>query len=233
MLKSKEFFETLLINHPVRGRIPFKLRSFQEKLIDMVLNEQVNFFLKARQLGFTTTFNALAYWMAVSATSPKKILIMTNSATTGKQWLKRIKSWNNDSKIPLSKLVVSHENYVKFANGSTIRVTTPNCVCGETVDVIILDEFAYYKGLIANLTAVWPTLAPDGKIIAFTSAPHSTEEKNLKEFSEFWKNLKKNELVNTAEFPWYVDETKDYAWYKEQANCMGKNSSKQELECKF
>ena len=43
-----------MIQHPIRGKIPFELYPFQEKTVKEFHQERFNVILKARQLGIST-----------------------------------------------------------------------------------------------------------------------------------------------------------------------------------
>ena len=43
-----------VIQHPIRGKIPFNLYDFQEKTVEDLLKNEYNIILKARQLGIST-----------------------------------------------------------------------------------------------------------------------------------------------------------------------------------
>ena len=52
-----------VIQHPIRGKIPFELYPFQVDTLKEVLNHKYNIILKARQLGFSWTSAAYAAWL--------------------------------------------------------------------------------------------------------------------------------------------------------------------------
>ena len=52
-----------LIQHPIRGKIPFELYDFQEEVVGNFTKERFNVILKARQLGISTLTAGYSLWM--------------------------------------------------------------------------------------------------------------------------------------------------------------------------
>ena len=51
-----------MIQHPVRGKIPFHLFPFQEKTLDGFNENRYNVILKSRQTGISTLTAGFALW---------------------------------------------------------------------------------------------------------------------------------------------------------------------------
>ena len=225
----KEFFGILKIDNPISGSCFFKLRKFQEKIIDIISSQRINYFLKARQLGFSTIFAAYSYWTAVFKQN-QKILFVTFSRAHTKLFFNKIKTWDAQLSKTLIKSIT--DNSILFFNGSTIRATnyTNAFSCGEIVDLLVVDEFAYIKdNTMSVMTALMPMVSKSGKFIACTSVP--VDKQQFESFSKFWNFIKNNSDANIAVFKWYIDETKDYMWYKEQIESMGIKAVERECNC--
>ena len=52
-----------MIQHPIKGKIPFDLYPFQEKTVSEFQSERMNVILKARQLGISTLTAGYSLWM--------------------------------------------------------------------------------------------------------------------------------------------------------------------------
>jgi len=50
------------IQHPTRGKIPFHLYPFQEKVLNLFRKHEYSIVLKSRQLGISTLVAELALW---------------------------------------------------------------------------------------------------------------------------------------------------------------------------
>ena len=52
-----------VVQHPIKGKIPFNLYEFQEKSISEFVTNRFNIILKARQLGISTLTAGYSLWM--------------------------------------------------------------------------------------------------------------------------------------------------------------------------
>ena len=64
-----------VIQHPMKGKVPFHLYNFQEKSIEDFMQHRFNIILKARQLGISTLTAGYALWM-MSFHQDKNILVI-------------------------------------------------------------------------------------------------------------------------------------------------------------
>ena len=51
-----------MIQHPVRGKVPFHLYEFQEKTLTELSNNRFNIILKSRQTGISTLSAGFSLW---------------------------------------------------------------------------------------------------------------------------------------------------------------------------
>ena len=72
-----------MIQHPIKGKIPFDLYEFQEKTISEFQNERMNVILKARQLGISTLTAGYALWM-MTFHKDKNILVIATKQDVAK-----------------------------------------------------------------------------------------------------------------------------------------------------
>ena len=52
-----------MIQHPIKGKIPFHLWDFQEKTLEDIKDNRLNVILKARQLGISTLTAGYSLWL--------------------------------------------------------------------------------------------------------------------------------------------------------------------------
>ena len=64
-----------MIQHPIRGKIPFELYDFQDKVVGEFAKERFNVILKARQLGISTLTAGYSLWM-MTFQQDKNILVI-------------------------------------------------------------------------------------------------------------------------------------------------------------
>ena len=66
-----------MIQHPIRGKIPFELYPFQEKTVKEFHQERFNVILKARQLGISTLTAGYALWLMTFHQDKNVLVIAT------------------------------------------------------------------------------------------------------------------------------------------------------------
>ena len=76
--KSPQYFmkKYCVVQHPMRGKVPFRLYPFQEKCLDVFEDDdKYCVILKSRQLGLSTLSAGYALWM-MTFHSDKNILVL-------------------------------------------------------------------------------------------------------------------------------------------------------------
>jgi hypothetical protein len=123
---------------------------------------------------------------------------------------------------------------VIFDNGCKIlaRATSPNAIRGETVNLLILDEFAFVDQHVADpfYTSNYPTLSStDGQCIII-STPNGTG--NL--FFDLWQKAQRGENTYVPiRVDWWEVEGRDEAWKEKMIKNMGVIKFNQEFGNKF
>jgi len=145
----------LYIQHPTKGRLPFRLYPFQEECIESFLDYKYNIVLKSRQLGLSTTTAAYCLWMALFR-QDANILLMATKLEVGKGMIEKIRTafkmlpaWMLnllELKVPDAESV----KYIKFTNGSKITAipTSKDAARGEAVTLLVIDECVAGETLI-------------------------------------------------------------------------------------
>ena len=72
-----------MIQHPIRGKIPFELYDFQEKSVNEFHQHRFNVILKARQLGISTLTAGYSLWM-MTFHQVKNILVIATKQEVAK-----------------------------------------------------------------------------------------------------------------------------------------------------
>ena len=62
-----------MIQHPIRGKIPFELYDFQEKSVNEFHQNRFNVILKARQLGISTLTAGYSLWNCIGGLIPGSV----------------------------------------------------------------------------------------------------------------------------------------------------------------
>jgi len=72
-----------MIQHPIRGKIPFELYDFQEKTVREFKDNRFNIILKSRQLGISTLSAGYSLWL-MTFFQDKNILVIATKQEVAK-----------------------------------------------------------------------------------------------------------------------------------------------------
>ena len=79
-----------MIQHTIKGKIPFDLYDFQEKTVEEFTKERFNIILKARQLGISTLTAGYSLWM-MTFFQDKNILVIATKQDTAKNLVTKVR----------------------------------------------------------------------------------------------------------------------------------------------
>lgn len=246
---------TLFAYH-ILGISPY---SYQYVVFEYIKNGKKRIALiTSRQIGKTAALAIIAIWAAYFNKFPSglhrntKVLIVSKSEEQAKMIVTEIKKM-----IDLGDRIVAQRtqgkitNFISgeldegktqtafqstFKNGSYIKCIAPTgSGKGYTVDVLILDEFAYIPEELFNETLEPTTSAVDGLII-MASTPNGMQGLGYKIFDP--ENLRPNNRYERIWIPWWKCENpRQLEWIKNQKEEMiAKGDIKafqQEYEARF
>lgn len=196
-----------------KGKQLIKLRQYQKRMIETFLKEKNVIVLSSRQSGKTTTVGIYALWYAMY-NKDKVIAILANKAEMAKSILLEIKDAYEEMPEYLKPGVKEYNAHsVIFDNGCKIlaRATSPNALRGETVNLLLLDEFAFVDPHIADpfFTSNYPTLASTNGQCIIISTPNGTG--NL--FYDIWQKAQRKEnTFASIRIDWWEVEGRDEKW---------------------
>ena len=220
------------IQHPQRGRIPFNLYPFQEKVLTLFQENPYSVVLKSRQLGISTLGAGYSLWLMLFH-KDKNVLCIATKQDTAKNMVTKVKfmyenlpSW---LKIPAPE---NNKLTLRLSNGSQIKATSASSDAGrsEAVSLLLIDEAAF----IENIGEIWAsaqqTLATGGGCIAL-STPYGTGNW----FHQTWVRAENQENdFLPIKLPWYVHPERDQAWRDRQDELLGDpRMAAQECDCDF
>ncbi len=240
----------LYIQHPTKGRLPFRLYPFQEECIESFLDYKYNIVLKSRQLGLSTTTAAYCLWMALFR-QDANILLMATKLEVGKGMIEKIRTafkmlpaWMLnllELKVPDAESV----KYIKFTNGSKITAipTAKDAARGEAVTLLVIDEAAHIENLEELWMGLWSTVSTGGRAIVFSTP------KGRNYFQQLWVGAEVPELepnkvgqickgvgkngFHGIKLPWFVHPERDDEWFDAQSRALDARGVAQELLCSF
>jgi hypothetical protein len=220
------------IQHPQKGRIPFHLYPFQEKVINLFhkTNEYI-IVNKGRQLGVSTFVAAYALWLMLFH-SDKNILVIATKQDTAKNMITKVQFMYEN--LP-SWLKIGHTEYnklsLKLVNGSQIKAVSAAKDSGrsEAVSLLIIDEAAFIDEIDEIYPSAQKTLATGGKCIAI-STPKGVGNWFHRTFTD--AEIGKGGFI-AVKLPWHVHPDRDQKYRDEEDNLLGKRMAAQENDCDF
>jgi len=230
------FVPYVKIVHPDLGEVNFEPYPYQFELFEKFQKHRFNIGLLARQSGKTTAVGVFALWYAMFQ-KDKVIGIVSNKEKIAKMILDRLKRMYEGIPTWLKPGVSEYQKTgVTFDNGSriTTSATTPDAFRGETLNLLICDEFAFVHRNMAKdfWAANYPTISASqlSKVIII-STPNGLG--NL--FHQLYMKSEKeeNEFTHTR-VTWKKVPGRDIEWAKrELANLGSKQRFLQEHEVEF
>lgn len=231
-----------IIQHPVRGKIPFYLWNFQEKVLDMFRGNRYNIILKSRQLGISTLVAGYALWLMLFH-GDKKVLVIATKQGVAKNLVTKVRVMHSNLPSWLKgRCTADNKLSLEFANGSSIlaEAASPEAGRSEALSLLILDEAAFIEYIDTIWSAAAMTLATGGDAIVL-STPNgvgnlfhkmwvsaeegvgftgATGEENEGESPD--KEETSSFMFNPIKLHWSVHPERDQKWRVEQDGLLGK-----------
>jgi hypothetical protein len=225
------------IQHPTRGRIPFNLYPFQEKVLRLWRDNPYDIVLKSRQLGISTLVAGYSLWLMIFQ-KDKNVLCIATKQDTAKNMVTKVKfmfenlpSW---LKIPAEE---NNKLTLRLNNGSQVKAVSAAGDAGrsEAVSLLIIDEAAFIDGVEEIWASAQQTLATGGGAIVL-STPYGTGNW----FHKTWVKAESGVVEEGVpsflpiKLPWYVHPERDEKWRKAQDGLLGDpRLAAQECDCDF
>jgi len=231
------FSEFINVIHPKRGKVPFKLYPYQQKVLWSFLNNRFNMILKFRQAGITELISMYCLWLAMYH-DYKAIQIISIKERVAKKVLKKIKYMYRHLPDFMKVQVINGkgaeigtQTELEFINGSLITSvpTTEDAGRSEALSLLVIDEAAIVKWANTIWAASFPTLSTGGAAI-LNSTPYGVG--NF--FHKMWVNACAggNDFV-PIRLRWQMHPERDEKWYKEQRAALGPRKTAQEIDGDF
>ena len=242
-----------IIQHPVKGKIPFQLWQFQEEVVNLFRKNRFSIILKARQLGISSLVAGYALWLMLFH-GDKKILVIATKQGVAKNLVTKVRVMHSNLPTWLKgKCIADNKLSLEFANGSSIlaEAASPEAGRSEALSLLILDEAAFIDYIDTIWAAAAMTLATGGDAIVL-STPNGVG--NL--FHKMWQSAEEGTgfsglvgegeedtqeasadapsfIFNPIKLHWSVHPERDQAWRDEQDKLLGKRKAAQECDCDF
>jgi hypothetical protein len=220
-----------MIQHPVRGKIPFHLYPFQEKTLTQFKDHRYNIILKSRQTGISTLTAGFSLWKMLFNQDFNVLVIATkqevakNLVTKVRVMNQYLPSWLKQETVEDNKLSL------RYANGSQIKATSAAGDAGrsEALSLLVFDEAAFIDKIEEIWISAQSTLSTGGNAIIL-STPNGVG--NF--FHKTWVGAEEDTNgFNAIRLHWSVHPERDQSWRDEQETLLGVKGAAQECDCDF
>ena len=220
-----------MIQHPIRGKIPFELYDFQDKVVGEFAKERFNVILKARQLGISTLTAGYSLWM-MTFQQDKNILVIATKQEVAKNLVTKVRVMHANLPSWLKQRCVEDNKLnLRYRNGSQIKAVSsgPEAARSEALSLLILDEAAFIDKIDDIWTAAQSTLTTGGHCIAL-STPNGVGNW----FHKTWVEAEEGRgFFNPIKLHWTVHPDREQEWRDQQDVLLGPGSAAQECDCDF
>jgi hypothetical protein len=220
-----------MIQHPVRGKIPFHLFPFQEKTLTQFAGNRFNIVLKSRQTGISTLSAGYALWKMIF-NSDFNVLVIATKQDVAKNLVTKVRvmhellpTWLKNGSMEDNKLSL------RLTNGSQIKAiaSSPDAGRSEALSLLIFDEAAFIDDIDEIWVAAQSTLSTGGSCIAL-STPNGVGNW----FHQTWIGAEESRNpFNTIRLHWTVHPERDQKWRDQQEELLGVKKAAQECDCDF
>ncbi len=220
-----------VIQHPIRGKIPFELYPFQVNTLNEVLNHKYNIILKARQLGISTLTAAYSLWL-MTFRNDKNILVLATKQDTAKNLVTKIRVMHSNLPGWLKQTCIEDNKLsLRYKNGSQVKAVSSSEDSGrsEALSLLVLDEAAFIDKIDTIWAAAQQTLSTGGQCIAL-STPNGVGNW----FHRTWIDAEEGvNSFHTIRLHWSLHPERDDTYRKEQDKLLGPSLAAQECDCDF
>ncbi len=220
-----------VIQHPIKGKIPFSLYDFQEKTIEDVIQHRFNIILKARQLGISTITAGYSLWL-MTFHNDKNILVIATKQEVAKNLVTKVRVMHANLPTWLkAKCVEDNKLSLRYKNGSQVKAVASGEEAGrsEALSLLVLDEAAFIDKIDVIWAAASQTLSTGGQCLAL-STPNGVGNW----FHRTWMDAEDGlNDFNFIKLHWTLHPDREQEWRDDQDKLLGPSLAAQECDCDF
>lgn len=186
------FIEKYCMRHdPYKGLVNFKLHKFQKKVIENLMTSKYNLYNKSRQVGMTTILVAFSLWKTLFFENINILFVSVNIDNAKHASNIYKKMFNNlPNKLKIVHDIENYKYFIKFENESSIGFMSARengyLGCGESVDYLFFDEYAYFNNPKNVYIAKYPLILSKDGNLTISSTPNGISN----HFHELWTDEK-------------------------------------------
>jgi hypothetical protein len=219
----------ILIEHPLRGLVPFHLYAFQQRILNEVKDHRFNVIRKFRQAGVTTLCAAYSLW-SIIFNEHHNIMVVSIGDRESTAFLRRVTLMYDDLPLWLKPgIQEKNKHNLHLTTNSRIRSQPAGAGRGEAVSHLIVDEAAFIPEMREFWTAIFPTISTGGKVTML-----STVNGMSNVFYEIYREAtERNNSFNVVDIHWREHPDYTEKWAEETKPNIGERAWLQEYECSF
>ena len=223
-----------VIQHPTRGKIPFRLYPFQEDCLNDFKDNRFNIILKSRQLGLSTLSAGYILWKMLFNQDFNALVIATK-VTVAKNLVEKVRVMHDLLPIWLrdggNSSVEDNKLSLKLKNGSQCKAiaSSPDAGRSEALSLLVVDEAAFIRDIDEIWLSAQSTLSTGGAAIVL-STPNGVGNW----FHKMWVDGESGANgFNNINLHWTVHPERNQDWRDEQTRILGIKGAAQECDCDF
>lgn len=228
------------IKHIKRGKVKCRMYDWQRDMLQRLQDGQNLVVLKSRQVGVSWTMAMFTAWLLLFRPDVE-CLFLSQKEQKAIKLLGKVKfvmnnfpafirrEYSSDSKTRLAVIHRMHGATVVSESSIDSLTTTGESGRGDTAWLVFLDEFAHLENAEETWTAIKPTTAHGGQIVA-ASSPNGTSGAFARLYMEADGGDSETFVPLRIH---YTDCGFDEAWMREASDGMTQTQIEQEFELAF
>ncbi len=224
------------------GKVLFKLRPYQKRIIQALHKNRNVIILAGRQCGKSESTSAYAYWFSIFH-DDKNVLIASNKQKGASDLMNRIRfMYENTPDFLRPGAMFYNRGSLEFDNGSRIwsEATTIDTGRGKSVALFLCDELAHVKSNIQEemWSSIQPTISSGGSLsCVIMSTPNGDSDL----FATLWRGANSSNGIGKPGINGFVpvevkiDEVpgRDMKWQQRMIEQLGDLKFRQEFLAEF
>ena len=226
------------VEHPTKGKIPFRLYDFQEDTVRQFNKNRFNIVLKSRQMGISTLCAGYSLYNMIFKEG-YKVLVIATTQDVAKNLVTKVKVMYDSLPSFMKqhfKVIDNNKLELSFSNGSSIKAvsSSPDAARSSALSLLIVDEAAFIEKFDQVWTSAQMTLATGGNAIVL-----STPNGMGNQFHKMWVSADSGiveeglERFNPIILRWDLHPDRDEKWRKQQDDLLGPRMASQECDCSY
>lgn len=214
------------------GYAPFKMYDYQKDFINIIHNKRFTIGLMSRQMGKSTTLAAYILHYIIFNHDVTCGLLAQQFSTAVEIFSKVTDAFQSLPAFMKHGVIAWNTRTIVLDNGSTAfcAATSPKSLRGRTVNLLLLDEFAFVNNAEEFMASAYPVISSGNSTkVVIISTPAGD---NM--FKQLWFDAleSKNEYTPFKAI-WRQHPNRDAEWERITKKNIGESVFRTEMDCEF